>query len=54
MDRRIHDRHVTEFQVRSTEITKPEVSALGRSFDISDDGIGVCLPVTFTPEVSSN
>lgn len=49
MDRRIHDRHVTDLQVRLTEVAKPEVSASGRGIDISDYGIGVRLPLKFTP-----
>ncbi len=49
MDRRIHERHLAHFQVRLTDLARPEVSASGRGFDISESGIGVYVPLKFTP-----
>ena len=49
MDRRIHERHPARFQVRVTDLASPEVSASGQSFDISESGIGVYVPLRFTP-----
>jgi hypothetical protein len=47
MDRRIHERHPARFQVRVTDLASPDVSASGQSFDISESGIGVYLPLRF-------
>jgi PilZ domain len=49
MDRRIHERHLAHFQVRLTELASPDVSASGQGIDISESGIGVFLPLKFTP-----
>ena len=49
MDRRIHQRHLAHLQVRVTDLASPDVSASGQSIDISESGIGVYLPLTFTP-----
>ena len=49
MDRRIHQRHLAHLQVRVTDLASPEVSASGQSIDISESGIGVYLPLRFTP-----
>ena len=49
MDRRIHERHLASFQVRLTDLASPEVSASGEGIDISESGIGVYLPLKFTP-----
>jgi hypothetical protein len=48
MDRRIHERHPARFQVRVTDLASPDVSASGQSFDISESGIGVYLPLRFS------
>jgi PilZ domain len=49
MDRRINERHIARFQVRLTDLASPEVSASGQGIDISKSGIGVFLPLKFTP-----
>ena len=49
MDRRIHERHPSDFQVRVTAVENCEVSASGQVVDISQSGIGVYLPLHFTP-----
>jgi hypothetical protein len=49
MDRRIHERHLANLQVRLTDLASPEVSASGESIDISESGIGVYLPLKFAP-----
>ena len=49
MDRRIHERHLANLQVRLTDLASPEVSASGEGIDISESGIGVYLPLKFTP-----
>ena len=49
MDRRIHERHPTDFQVRVTEIEDPDFSASGQVVDISESGIAVYLPLQFMP-----
>jgi len=49
MDRRIHERHLAHFQVRLTDLASPEVSASGQGIDISESGIGVYLPLKFSP-----
>src|SRR6266436_2737994 len=49
MDRRIHERHLAHLQVRVTDLASPDVSASGQSIDISESGIGIYLPLRFTP-----
>jgi PilZ domain len=49
MDRSIHERHLAHFQVRVTEIARPEMSASGEGIDISESGIAVYLPLKLTP-----
>jgi hypothetical protein len=49
MDRRIHERQLVHFQVRLTDIARPEVSASGEGIDISESGIAVYLPLKFSP-----
>ena len=49
MDSRIHQRHPARFQVRVTDLASPDVSASGEIIDISESGIGVCLPLRLTP-----
>jgi hypothetical protein len=49
MDRRNQERHLARFQVRLTDLASPEVSASGQGIDISESGIGVYLPLKFTP-----
>jgi hypothetical protein len=48
VDRRLHERHPADFQVRVTEVEHPEFSASGQVDDISQSGIGVYLPLQFT------
>lgn len=49
MDRRFHDRRPATFHAQVTELTTPEVSASGPVGDISEEGLGVDLPVQFKP-----
>jgi hypothetical protein len=49
VDRRIHERHPADFQVRVTEIEDPDFSASGQVVDISESGIAVYLPLQFMP-----
>jgi PilZ domain-containing protein len=49
VDRRIHERHPADFQVRVTAVDDPELSASGQAADISEAGIGVYLPLQFPP-----
>jgi hypothetical protein len=49
MDRRIHERRPTDFQVRVTEVEDPDFSASGQVVDISQSGLGVYLPLQFMP-----
>jgi hypothetical protein len=49
MDRRIHERCLAHFQVRLTDLASPQVSASGEGIDVSESGIGVYLPLKFTP-----
>ena len=49
MDRRIHERHRTDFQVRVTALEDSDVSASGEVIDISQSGLGVYLPLQFMP-----
>lgn len=49
VDRRYHERHLTGLEVRVTEVESPDFSALGQVVDLSEAGIGVYLPLQFTP-----
>jgi PilZ domain-containing protein len=49
VDRRLHERHPTDFEIRVTEVDHPDSSASGQVVDISQSGIGVYLPLQFTP-----
>jgi hypothetical protein len=49
VDRRNHERHLADFQVRVSEVDTPDFSASGQIVDISESGIGVYLPLQFTP-----
>ena len=49
MDRRIHERRVANLPVRLTDLARPELSASGEGVDISESGIGINMPVKFTP-----
>jgi hypothetical protein len=49
VDRRINQRHPTDFQVRVTALEGPDFSASGQVVDISQSGIGVYLPLQFMP-----
>ena len=49
MDRRIDERHPTGLQVRVSEIDYLDFSASGQVVDLSQSGIGVYLPLQFTP-----
>jgi len=48
MEKRLHYRQQVPFQVRVTAMANPEVSASGETLDISESGVGVCLPIQFT------
>jgi hypothetical protein len=47
MEKRLFYREPVAFQVRVTTMANPEISASGESLDISESGIGVCLPIQF-------
>jgi PilZ domain-containing protein len=49
VDRRIDERHPTGLQVRVSEIDYLDFSASGQVVDLSQSGIGVYLPLQFTP-----
>lgn len=49
MDRRIHDRAPVTFWMRVTDVANPEFSASGETIDMSESGIGIYLPLQFTP-----
>ncbi len=49
MDRRIHDRAPVTFWMRVTDVASPEFSASGETIDMSESGIGIYLPLQFTP-----
>ena len=49
MDRRVHERHLTDVQIRVTAISSGEISASGDAFDVSEFGVGVYLPLQFAP-----
>ena len=48
MDRRLHERLPADFQVRVSEVGRPDFSASGQVVDLSEAGIGVYLPLRFT------
>jgi hypothetical protein len=49
VDRRIHERHPTDFQARVTAVEDPGLSASGQVIDLSQSGMGVYLPLQFMP-----
>jgi len=49
VDRRIHERHPTDFQARVTALEDPGLSASGQVIDLSQSGMGVYLPLQFMP-----
>jgi hypothetical protein len=49
VDRRIHERHPTDFQARVTAVEDPGLSASGQVADLSQSGMGVYLPLQFMP-----
>jgi hypothetical protein len=49
VDCRIDERQRTGFEIRVTEVEAPDFSASGRVVDIAESGIGVYLPLQFTP-----
>jgi PilZ domain len=49
VDRRIDERHPTGLEVRVSEVDCLDFSASGRVVDIAESGIGVYLPLQFTP-----
>jgi hypothetical protein len=49
VDRRYHERHPTGLEVRVSEIDYLDFSASGQVVDLSEAGIGVYLPLQFTP-----
>jgi PilZ domain len=49
MEKRLYYRQSVAFQVRVTVMADPSVSALGETLDISESGMGVCLPRPFMP-----
>ncbi len=49
MEKRLYYRQSVAFQVRVTVMADPTISAYGETFDMSESGIGVCLPRPFMP-----
>jgi PilZ domain len=49
VDRRIHERHPTDFQARVTALEDPDLSASGQVADMSQSGMGIYLPLQFMP-----
>jgi hypothetical protein len=49
MDWRANGRKPVVFQVRVTAFANPELTASGEALDFSESGIGVYLPLQFTP-----
>jgi hypothetical protein len=49
VDRRFNERYPTGLQVRVSEIDCLDFSASGQVVDLSEAGIGVYLPLQFTP-----
>ncbi len=48
MEKRHSYRQAVAFQVHVTTMVNPGIAALGETLDISEAGIGVCLPVQLT------
>src|SRR5712671_2234193 len=49
MEKRYGYRQPVAFQVRVTATANPGVTVSGETLDISESGIGVCLPLRLTP-----
>jgi len=49
MEKRYGYRQPVAFQVRVTATANPGVTVSGETLDISESGIGVCLPLLLTP-----
>jgi hypothetical protein len=49
MEKRHSYRQSVAFQVRVTLLANPELMVAGETLDISESGIGVCLPVPLIP-----
>jgi len=49
VERRLHERRPTGFQLRVTSLEDPAFTASGQVVDISPAGIGVYLPLRFEP-----
>jgi hypothetical protein len=49
MDKRHSYRQSVAFQVRVTAMANPGMTVLGETLDMSDSGIGVCLPLQLAP-----
>jgi hypothetical protein len=49
MEKRLYYRQSFAFQVRVTVMADPTISALGETLDMSESGMGVCLPRPFLP-----
>ena len=48
VDRRIHERHPIDLQVRVTAVDNPQLSASGQAFEVAQSGISVYLPLQLT------
>ncbi len=49
MEKRLYYRQSFAFQVRVTVMADPSISASGETLDMSESGMGVCLPRPFMP-----
>src|SRR5579863_2907134 len=49
MEKRVYYCQQVAFQVRVTLMANPELSAIGETIDISESGIGICLPLQLMP-----
>jgi hypothetical protein len=49
MEKRHRYRQAVAFQVRMTAMANPGLTLSGETLDISESGIGVCLPLQLTP-----
>lgn len=49
MEKRTSYRQPVAFQVRLTAMASPGLTVLGETLDISESGIGVCLPLQLAP-----
>ena len=49
MEKRLYYRQSFAFQVRVTVMADPTISAFGETLDMSESGMGVCLPRPFMP-----